>query len=866
MNTNIVFTAEGRSNTKEERITDARSNVEKAPVPPSYISNDTKEELCYEYIMSFVDQFKALYPKRKDLFLTRPNEYGVSKFVCTTLRPQEVPYSELYDMYECASFFAGFILYEPLDPPTAVPRVLPSPTFTLKRHTGDSFDMANLVCSYLIGSGYDAHVVNGYAPRSITLKDQSSSPCPITVSSSTSTPTSTSTTSSAKTAESKSNDDSSSPADDSNPYKPPNNKVRVSQYLIDAAERKRVAGLDTFKLWKEEQPADGAGASDKADALYGKRVHAWILVRAGRRDVKENLFIEPTTGRVYPTGRCPYLGIESIWNAKNYWVNTKPEEGLKNLDYDLDNASSGSWEFVYISTGNPLAKNQQQSNQEDEEGEVDELAAMTAVEPEADEEDKDEEDDAGAVEMSLDAPPSWVEPLNMDRGLYLTRYPPYGKRTVVYSCAKADFYARNSHAQGMVMRVTVYLDRARTVVKEAHEWYENRKDKMYKRVRHYVGGYRLVESFHPGSVGEVQTWTEWPGKRREIHFYVEGRLDRLAYREEDIGREIVERFQDRTDRLTYRCVVLSMDKADSGPRVFALPGGTLCAELYVLRMTVLYDIDPADFKGECIQERIFNVVEGQAVTQCHYAKFKVTNLVKHYHHSSGGDQHADPAGDVEPTEEDPELLQEMASLERETYAQVKLAFSQMNAVTHYRTESEATAAKASTDSSSDTNSMVERTVFEAALDRAETVANTEAAANAQGNSNEVDPDDVDYLTPFLRNVRDTASLSAEEALDVRQSCLDAFKARLVERANIIQARLADENAKLVRKQEQFQRSQRDGDLSTEEYEKFCTEAMFRISILEQRQAAHEELALKKFADLDAQLNSDLRLRALRVKE
>jgi hypothetical protein len=162
--------------------------------------------------------------------------------------------------------------------------------------------------------------------------------------------------------------------------------------------------------------------------------------------------------------------------------------------------------------------------------------------------------------------------------------------------------------------------------------------------------------------------------------------------------------------------------------------------------------------------------------------------------------------------------------------------------------------------------MVERTVFEAALDRAETTANTEAAANAQGNSNEVDPDDVDYLTPFLRNVLDTSSMSAEEALDVRQSCLDAFKARLVERANIIQARLADENAKLVRKQEQFQRSQRDGDLSTEEYEKFCTEAMFRISILEQRQVAHEELALKKFADLDAQLNSDIRLRALRVKE
>ena len=69
-----------------------------------------------------------------------------------------------------------------------------------------------------------------------------------------------------------------------------------------------------------------------------------------------------------------------------------------------------------------------------------------------------------------------------------------------------------------------------------------------------------------------------------------------------------------------------------------------------------------------------------------------------------------------------------------------------------------------------------------------------------------------------------------------------------------------------KKQEQFQRSQRDGDLSTEEYEKYCTEAMFRINILEQRQVAHEEQALKKFAELDSRLSADNRLKVLLAKE
>jgi hypothetical protein len=121
----------------------------------------------------------------------------------------------------------------------------------------------------------------------------------------------------------------------------------------------------------------------------------------------------------------------------------------------------------------------------------------------------------------------------------------------------------------------------------------------------------------------------------------------------------------------------------------------------------------------------------------------------------------------------------------------------------------------------------------------------------------------DYLTPFLRIVRDSSRITKEEALEIRQTCLDSLKARLVERANIIQTRLHDENTRLAKRQEQFQRSQREGDLSTEEYEKYCTEAMFRIQILEQRLSAHEEAALKKFSDLDMKLSVDPRLKILR---
>ena len=57
------------------------------------------------------------------------------------------------------------------------------------------------------------------------------------------------------------------------------------------------------------------------DCLYGLRVHSWVLVLAGKRDVDQSFFIEPLTGLPHPLDSSNYLGIESVWNHRNYWVN-----------------------------------------------------------------------------------------------------------------------------------------------------------------------------------------------------------------------------------------------------------------------------------------------------------------------------------------------------------------------------------------------------------------------------------------------------------------------------------------------------------------------------------------------------------------
>lgn len=46
-----------------------------------------------------------------------------------------------------------------------------------------------------------------------------------------------------------------------------------------------------------------------------------MLVLSGKREVPESFFIDPLTARSYSTKDDHFLGIESLWNHKNYWVN-----------------------------------------------------------------------------------------------------------------------------------------------------------------------------------------------------------------------------------------------------------------------------------------------------------------------------------------------------------------------------------------------------------------------------------------------------------------------------------------------------------------------------------------------------------------
>lgn len=403
----LIITAVGTHNNKLSRI----ASVDTRNLPESYLSNSVKEEIVLEYARHFQDQFCQLYPTRPPLLLLPENEAGTTKFICSTLRPSHVSVKELYDASHLSKFLAEYITYEPLDPPDQLPSIVPSPLFTLQTRVGDCVDLSVLLCSFLLGNGYDAYVVIGTAPEWMTLKHQDKDFAPtfkppedavnrsthldninfasnapatrkLPVSSKYSRPTLLQSESEVlrqreqKLAPPK--EITELPATPSFEDGPNGETAKLS---LIASRTGNPEFIDLMPL-KDKYLAMAAGCIDgslgpfakvnvdipdpatlppnsKKDAELGPelqdmgnlnshvseneayRVHAWVLIRPGKRGVKQAYYIEPSTGIEYPTDSSPYLSIESVFNDKNFWVNMQgqsllPRYLLQAVDVDSD--------------------------------------------------------------------------------------------------------------------------------------------------------------------------------------------------------------------------------------------------------------------------------------------------------------------------------------------------------------------------------------------------------------------------------------------------------------------------------------------------------------------------------------------------
>jgi hypothetical protein len=852
-----VFTNEGTVYSLINRI-DA---LDIGSLPHSYKSNSTKEELALEYVENFRRQFVGIFPKRAPLLLFPKNECGIRKLICSTVRPTQLPYKELYDIRSCSQFVSGFIDFEPLADPYQVPKIVPSPTMVLKSQVGDSFGFAVLLASFLLGSGYDAYVVSGYAPKWMTLRDESRQICPMLetdVLGQTEESKGSPRAGAAGRRSSAGSKDASgltNPAYELKPHGIPKSQfiemleTRAKEEEAAAARRKEAEG-DLVETYEDE----GKKSDDDEDQ---KLVHAWVMVGPIKRGIKETLFVEPSTGRFYRVQNSPYVGVESVWNHRNYWVNVQDETTSVN-EQGFDLSDSDNWEYVFIDnlgkgntknsddpegteegTGDPFADDAQKGSPRSD--------ASPKGSPRSMAEGKIEDDDVEEREQILDMPPSWVGKLSIPREKVALRYGKTGCRVVLYERAKMEVFAPGANKMGLLTRLTTFRDLMRTIPLEVREDFSSRKDKLYRRVRFPLKG-TTHEYFLPGRKTGLKHCIDQPGRSLELLFYLTARLDGKTRRVEKIGRSITEYFENRDDYLNYRKVVLDRSQSDEGQKRgnYVLPSGQL-GDLLVTKMNERFDRNPSVNADDDVQERTYHLADQRCVCVYHYGENNIRCSTREYYKDENRTPSEAFAAKFDPGAREEEV-EAIWAKEKALHQDFKDAGKESRDILQHRKNEE-------------NKVELDRSVFETARERAK----EEASKQVQEDKVEEPKDErmVDYLTPFLHNfATDPKVPTQEEAAKSRAACLAALKERLLERANIIQRRLDEENSALSKKQANFQRSRDHMEGADEAFEKFCSEAMFRISILEQRLSRHEETALQKYASMDQKLRDDPRLEVL----
>lgn len=849
-----------RHETPTQKVLRCRRLVSDPDAPPPserYTGNTPKEELLLEHVREFEEQFVQVYGNRF-LFLCPPNEYGVPKFLPTTIRPSHLPYKELYEYKSCAQFLADFFNYDELKPPDRYPTVIPAPASVLKWQQGDCFDLSIALASLLIGVGYDAYCVSGFAPRFITTRNEARSACPQLE---------------------RDDDEKREHAEQEEeeftiPRKPP---LR-SEYQ----EAKRQAEeMDKARIEDEERKSDSEDdPSSEEDEYENRRIHCWVLLRKGSREVPEDLYVEPTTGRIYEVTKCPYLKIDLIWNHRNLWVNMQVCNASK---VQLDLFNSRYFEYVMLDasgTGADLGVNglfvEDESASPTGAGgaAVATMGALGALE--GGEASRNEQ----PVQV-LDMPAPWSDRPDIAREAFHARCY-QGAKTVFYHKCKVEQFAPYTQDDGLVQRITLYKDVRRQIPLEIRENFKHRRDKLVERRRRPMQN-ETVERFAPGrpssstsaAGGALKEFREICAQSRELLFY-NSRLDGLVRCVELIGRKMFEHFEDRDDRLIYHSVTLDDNKIGTtqvkGQKAKDTYLVESMGEVAIRKMTQKFARNPAVPPDEDIHKICYFLFEQKIRVDYHREPGKLTYRSVTYINEEGTLRRL------------PKSLPQPIQAQVTKLLQMQTNCRDMLTESHQRTQQELNTRRKEENSirgirsvqagkkrdlslPSNRDDVLEPSVYDLARESARVEGVRQGGEEEKHEEQATKPDILaPYLVDYVNKETGDVMLDSLQAELVAKKCTQDFRKRLTDRAEIIQRRLEDEQDQLRKRRAQMQRRGDNVERDERDFEKYQSQAMFRTQILEHRLARHEMQAIAKFQELEKELQEHPRLAAMWQKE
>lgn len=877
-----------------------------------------KESTLLEYVEDFRRQFVTVFPTRRPLTLAPKNECGVRKFICSTIHPTLLPYNDVYDLKECADFVSDYLKFVPLDDPTRLPDLVASTSTMLQVRSGDCLDLAILLVSLLRGAGYNAYCVAGYAPQWVTEQDQSEVTCPLL-------PDQVELARKKKEAEEKAKEDEKR----HNKYiilGRPEHKSRYRAARVQEADdlaRAAVEAEEARVRKLKEKAADplhgqrahawvlvSRGRRDVTEeffiepttgTIYPVSQSPYFAVDAVWNELNYWVNVQSHMSKQIPINEMAWdLSVGAAWEYVLIDERKYRESALARHDI-FGSSTSGTMASPSISSGVSRMKFESvnDSSSVSSSGVVGGGGAGSSGSASGgvgssgsggvnggsgnngggDEPIESAPEDTFDDRDILDATISWTSPIVIDRDHYLARYPGGYKFVQYKDCTLEKWSPYAKGRVGLIRKLQIYATNKTLEVRpplliECWENFAHRKDKLYERHTFPTEG-RVLAQYSPGLVSGLKSYQWIEDTKRFFEFYPGARVDGMVYREEFVNTKIIERYENRDDFLHYRSIAVDARPLGArGQKVTFLPLGPKAIEFPIRKLTEKYNRNPKVQAEADVAKRTHFLTQNTIRLDFHYGDDHITHsthlLDKHDKlelsetegrsaNSVGLLMRVDPTWKERSRGEEQQMVAKLLFLEKDLKLKLKAREEAMIKETLKLDEELNDAAG---------KIILEKSIYDVAYEQAKIIDGSDAAPNDDDLAR-LEKNKVDYLSPFLGQYpsHGTKPLTRRQAQQAKDECLATLKERLLERANIIQQHLDEETSKLHQRQSLFKRQAGSGAVeASEEFNKFSNQTLFRIDILNARRARHEELALRKYVEMDERLNNDPRLAALHQQE
>ncbi|CAH1954875.1 unnamed protein product [Acanthoscelides obtectus] len=676
--------------------------------------------------------------------------------------------------------------------------------------------MATALCSLLIGVGYDAFVVSGYAINDVTLRIMCRTECPFP--------------------EFKEEEEAVEEKLEDDKYKVRPPRDLRSKFLMMMAKKEiDKAKAEEQKTFEEERLRILEEEKRPPDDLEGERVHAWVAILDGERKVDQPFFIEPSTGMAHPLDTDLYLGIESVWNHLNYWVNLQDcSEGIGALEYNLKDVKK--WEHLLV--GEPYAWRQYKPKEfGEEEGEI-----------------RDMYD-----EQHLDMPMPWSSKISIPHELLKRRFPDGGKATY-FKRSLLEEFAPYTLDDGLVKKITRFSDFYYTDITTIEDYYENRSDKLYMSIYDNTTG--IVTDYfksgrEDGAIKHVYNrHNDERDAERRIFFNNKARFDSLS-KIECGGSKLTEHYFDREDKLYFREVTYVTDS--KGKMVEKVSGRSP-----LHKVIQKFNRDESKKADDDIAVQEFDLKDRIINVKFQYGKNNVTATTRTFikppisemgegmkfkpelTYGYQADIRAKPPRQLnlyllfeDQLKAEEKVLNQIRDMETQISDFLllrahEMAFSKLD-VSLYNKEQNA----------ENRASMLER---EEEL--------------RQHKEKEVE-EDIDWLAPYAARLGNPSKFNYSQALEAKISCLDDFKKLLVSRAHRIQKTFEKMGEQLQTLQNWYT-ANHDNLNPVEEaaYFEKVNDKMFYLKTLEMRLTRHKDLAPLRYRQMEEFLKRHPQLQIL----